>query len=78
MPVLEGINITRTQRQHSSVVTVIPIAVRHALGIKAGDFVVFTSHPRTGVVELHKFDPKEVSRGRDKTDSDRKAKGRGA
>lgn len=75
MAVLEGINIQRTQKQHSSVVVVIPIAVRRCLGIHSGDFVIFTSHPGTGVVEFKRFEPKEASLGRNKVNTDRKAEG---
>jgi len=62
---LEGIHIQRAQRQHSSVVVVIPKAVRAALDLAAGDYLVFTSHPNTGVAEMSKFVPGGKNRGRD-------------
>lgn len=73
MAQLEGIHIQRTQKQHSSVVVVIPIAVRKALGIVKGDFIIFASHRNNGVVEISKFHPKEVSIDGNKINPDRKA-----
>jgi len=73
---LEGIHIQRAQRQHSSVVVVIPKLVRTALDLKAGDYVVFSSHPNTGVAELSKFIPGDKNHGRDTGRSNRKDKGR--
>ncbi len=75
MPRLEFISVRRTQRQHSSINVVIPKAVRVALGIKAGDYVVFSSHPGTGTVEFTKFVPKGKNHGRDSRDSGRKDQG---
>ncbi len=71
MPSLEGINVKRTQRQHSSIIVVIPKVVRVALGIKAGDYVVFSSHPGDNAVEFTKFVPKGKNHGRDKANSSR-------
>ncbi|MBA7612284.1 hypothetical protein ES703_19520 [subsurface metagenome] len=78
MAMLEGINIQRAQRQHSSVVVVIPILVRRALGIKAGDYVVFTSHPGTGVVEMSKFVSGDKNHEKNRGNSDRENRGGGA
>ncbi|MBA7563123.1 hypothetical protein ES708_04776 [subsurface metagenome] len=75
MPRLEFVNVRRTQRQHSSINVVIPKAVRVALGIKAGDYVVFSSHPGTNAVEFTKFIPKGKKHGRDSRDSGRKDQG---
>ncbi len=66
---LEGIHIQRAQRQHSSVIVVIPTLVRRALGIIAGDYVVFASHPGSGVVELSKFVPGGKENGKNSGDS---------
>jgi len=71
MAQLEGINIQRTQRQHSSVVVVIPTAVKRALGIKAGDYVIFSSHPMTGVVEFMKFRREAQNHAGDNSNTDR-------
>jgi len=71
MAQLEGLHIQRTQRQHSSVVVVIPIAVRRTLGIKAGDYVIFTGHPGTGVVELVKFRKEAQNHAGDNSNPDR-------
>lgn len=57
MAKVEGTNIQRAQRQHSSVVVVIPKIIRRALDIKPGDYVVFTSYRSSAAVELSKFIP---------------------
>lgn len=75
MELLEGINIQRTQRQHSSVVVVIPVAVRRCLGINAGDYVIFASHPGSGVVVFKKFESKEIKHGGNQTNPDRENQG---
>lgn len=75
---LEGIHIQRVQRQHSSAVVVIPILVRRSLGIKAGDYVVFTSHSSTGTVEMSKFVPGDKNHGKDSGDTDRENRSRRA
>ena len=72
MPKLDGVHIQRVQKQHSSTIVVIPVLVRRALGIQAGDYVVFVSHSDTGVVELTKFIPGDKQNARDNTDPDRK------
>lgn len=51
--------IKRVFRQHTSLVTVVPLAVRKLLGIKQGDYVFFTwsrgrKCVRFGKVELRK------------------------
>ncbi|MBA7557901.1 hypothetical protein ES705_50681 [subsurface metagenome] len=51
---------------HSSVIVVIPYLVRRALGIKAGDYIVFNGHKGHNIVELMKWDKKGVRSGRRK------------
>lgn len=72
MPKLDGIHIQKAQKQHSSVVVVIPILVRRALGIKAGDHIVFTSHSNNHVVEMSKFIPGGKQNGKCNRRSGRK------
>ncbi|MBA7665262.1 hypothetical protein ES703_73332 [subsurface metagenome] len=74
MPRLEGMHIHRTQRQHSSVVVTIPKAVRDVLDLKAGDYVVFTSHPGTNVTELRKFSSEVHTHGRNYSSPGREAR----
>ncbi|MBA7674186.1 hypothetical protein ES703_82393 [subsurface metagenome] len=76
MPKIEGIHIRRVRRQHSSVVVVIPVLVRRALGIKAGDYVIFNGHKGDNIVELMKWEKKGVRSARRKKHSSRKNKGR--
>lgn len=73
----DGIHIKRVQRQHSSVVVGLPAALRFALGIKAGDYVVFSQHQGTGVVEMTKFCKEVHAHGRDTAGADRKVEIRG-
>lgn len=72
MATLEGINIQKVHKQHSSLVVIVPKAVRKALSITAGSYVIFCSHPGTNIVEFSKFVSGDRKNGRDSRDSDRK------
>lgn len=69
MAKIDGINIQRIQRQHSSLLVVIPIAVRRVLGLRVKDYIVFHSHPGTNVVEFSKFEPGDKNHGKGSGDS---------
>ncbi|MBA7681719.1 hypothetical protein ES703_90059 [subsurface metagenome] len=64
----DGIDIKKVQKQHSSAIVVIPLAVRFALDIHAGDYLVFASHQGTRVVEMTKLNTEEYAHARSKTD----------
>lgn len=78
MPKVDGVNIQRVQRQHSSAVVVIPIAVRRALEIEIGDYIIFSSHSGTGVVEFSKFKQEGKKDVKHKRRASRKDKGGGS
>lgn len=56
MAKVDGITIARVRRQHSSLLVVIPLVVRRALGLHAKDYIVFSSHPGDNTVEFTKFE----------------------
>jgi len=61
-PVIDT-DIKRVYRQHASLVVVVPMYLRRAWGLKAGDYLIFEK-PRAGhTVLLRKFEGKK-SRGR--------------
>jgi len=63
--------IAKLFRQKNSLVIVVPMAVRVALGLKAGDHVVLTWSQADGGFEFSKFVPAGGKDGRDKEHSDR-------
>lgn len=57
--------VKRIYRQHNSVVVVVPVAVREALGLKKGDYVSFSWDEGATACTLAKVEPREVDHGED-------------
>lgn len=76
MSELDGVHVVRAQKQHSSVVVVIPKNIRIALGLKVRDLVVFDLHRgNPPQVYLSKFKG-DKNHAKAKANSDRKGAGR--
>lgn len=66
----EGYFIAKVFRQKNSLVIVVPMAVRVALDMQAGDHVVFTWSQARGKFKFSKFVPVGDQDGRASGDSD--------
>jgi len=73
---VDGVIIQRVRAQHGSLLVVVPIAIRRALELKVGDYLVFNGHSDQGVVELSKFKRRGDTHARLTRNSNRKVKGR--
>ena len=67
--------IAKVYRQHNSLVIAVPRPVCIALGLKAGQHMVFTWLQSEGKFKFAKFIPEGALDERARTDSDRKDKG---
>ena len=69
--------IAKVYKQHRSLCIAIPKAVCIALGLEAGQHMVFTWHRDDGKFRFSKFIPAGAKDGEDNSDSDTGDKGRG-
>lgn len=67
--------IAKVYRQHNSLVIAVPRPVCIALGLKAGQHMVFTWLQSEGKFKFAKFIPEGAKDERARTDSDRKDQG---
>lgn len=67
--------IAKVYRQHNSLVIAVPKPVCIALGLKAGQHMVFTWQQSEGKFNFKKFKPEGAKDVADSRDTDRKDKG---
>ena len=67
--------IAKVYRQHRSLVIAVPKAVCIALGLKAGQYMVFTWQQSEGKFKFSKFVPEGAIDAEHRADSDRTHKG---
>jgi len=70
--------IAKVYRQHNSLVITVPQPVVIALGLKAGQHMVFTWQQSEGKFKFTKFKPEGAQDGRGEGSSDRKGQDGGA
>jgi len=68
--------VTKLYKQHTTVVTSVPIAVRDELGLKEGDNLLWEVDASTGFVQLCKVVRRGEINARDKRNSAKQDKGR--
>ena len=74
----ENYFIAKVYKQHSSLVIAVPQAVCIALGLKRGDYMVFTWQQTEGKFKFSKFRPEGAKDVGDSRNPDREDKGGGA
>jgi hypothetical protein len=62
--------ISRVQKQHHSLVIVIPMTIRQLIEISAGDYAVFSIDPKSNDIQFSKFISKGKADGPDNTNPD--------
>lgn len=67
--------VTKLHKQHASIVSSIPVAMAEELGLKAGNYLMWTVDTQSDDVHVCKVRPRRKSDERARTDSDRKDKG---
>lgn len=69
-------HVTKAYRQHGTTVTSVPLAVRVALDLKQGDYLMWQVDTASSFVQVCKVVPGGVENGGNSGNPDRKDKGR--